>query len=309
MSTPISAMTSREFEFKIRTGMTVDDFCDEYGCSNEEFDARIRIIYTQERKRKEISRRLKSNEKLKSRKGQSKTKSTSPTPKAKRAAKPAPQAATDDEPKSIEASAEPTEPETTQPTEPEATQPTEPEATQPTELEVLMTKEGTLSGEICKLEVDHKEAWSEHRKVADSIRSIFKRVGELKAELKACVDDYEVKLGEARKYETEMAQKSADWRAKRAELDEIRARIAKLTAVSVFVYEDGNIEAEDCKLNFDGWETRYSELLESDNETLENLRKKDIRALAKIMSLTDKERTFEFIFDNPTLEEVYRIMK
>lgn len=301
MSTPISAMTSREFEFKIRTGMTVDDFCDEYGCSNEEFDARIRIIYTQERKRKEISRRLKSNEKLKSRKGQSKTKSTSPTPKAKRAAKPAPQAATDDEPKSIETSAEPTEPETTQPAEPEATQ--------PTELEVLMTKEKALSEEICKLEVDHKEAWSEHRKVADSIRSIFKQVEELKAKLKDCVDDYQVKLGEAHKYETEMTQKSADWRAKRAELDEIRARIAKLTAVSVFVYEDGNIEAEDCKLNFDGWETRYSELLESDNETLENLRKKDIRALAKIMSLTDKERTFEFIFDNPTLEEVYRIMK
>lgn len=299
MSTPIYAMTSREFEAKIRTGMTVGDFCAEYGCSDEEFDARIRVIYTQERKRKEISRKLKSNEKLKSR-----NKSTSPAPKAKRFAKPAPQAAADDEPKGIETSAEPAEP-----TEPETVKPTEPEATQPTELEVLMAKEEALSEEICQLEVDHKEAWNEHRKVADSIRSIFEHVEKLKAELKACVDDYQVKLGEARKYETEMTQKSADWRVKRAELDEVRARIAKLTAVSVFVYEDGNIEAEDCKLNFDGWETRYSELLESDNEALENLRKKDIRALAKIMSLADKERTFEFIFDNPTLEEVYRIMK
>jgi len=308
MTTPIYAMTSREFESKIRTGMTVDDFCAEYGCSDEEFDARIRVIYTQERKRKEISRKLKSNEKLKSRNGQSK-KSTSPTPKAERAAKPAPQAAADDEPKGIETSAEPTEPEAIKPTEPEAVKPTEPEATQPTELEVLMAKGEALSEEICMLEVDHKEAWNEHRKVADSIRSIFEHVEKLKAELKACVDDYQVKLGEARKYETEMAQKSADWRVKRAELDEVRARIAKLTAVSVFVYEDGSIEAEDCKLNFDGWETRYSELLESDNEALENLRKKDIRALAKIMSLADKERTFEFIFDNPALEEVYRIMK
>ena len=308
MSTPIYAMTSREFEAKIRTGMTVGDFCAEYGCSDEEFDARIRVIYTQERKRKEISRKLKSNEKLKSRNGQSK-KSTSPTPQAKRIAKPAPQAAADDEPKGIETSAERTEPEASKPAEPETIKPAEPETTQPTELEVLMAKEEALSEEICQLEVDHKEAWNEHRKVADSIRSIFEHVEKLKAELKACVDDYQVKLGEARKYETEMTQKSADWRVKRAELDEVRARIAKLTAVSVFVYEDGNIEAEDCKLNFDGWETRYSELLESDNEALENLRKKDIRALAKIMSLADEERTFEFIFDNPTLEEVYRTMK
>lgn len=299
MNALINQMTAREFEKQIRTGMTVDDFCVMYGCSKEEFDDRIHTIFPQERKRKDISRKLRGNEKIKGR--------TPVTPKAQSATG-APKKQTSAKPekgKRTESKKPETEPKTAPKTEPK----TEPEATKPTLLEIYKQKEESLSNEICRLESEHKEAWSEHRAVADNIRAITERVEQLKLELKHCVDEFEGQTTRARELEDQMDKCKEAWRPKRAELDQVRARIAELTTITVFVYDDGTIEAEDCKLSFDGWETRYDELLRSESDTLDNLRKKDLRTLAKLLSLDNSEHSFAFAFDNSELEEAFKVMK
>jgi hypothetical protein len=303
MNALINTMTSREFEKQIRTGMTVDDFCVIYGCSKEEFGDRIHTIYPQERKRKEISRKLKGNEKIKGRTPVApETQSATEAPKKQTSAKP-------EKGKRTESKKPETEPKTELKTEPKPEPKTEPEAPKPTLLEIYRQKEESLSNEICRLESEHKEAWNEHRAVADNIRAITERVEQLKLELKHCIDDYEGQMAKARELEDQMSECTEAWRPKRAELDQVRTRIAELTTITVFVYDDGTIEAEDCKLSFDGWETRYDELLRSESDTLDNLRKKDLRTLAKLLSLSNNEHTFAFAFDNSELEEVFKVMK
>lgn len=298
MNALINQVTDLELEKKISTGMTVDDFCVAYGCSEEEFNNHIHTIFPRERKRGDIFRKLNRNKNTKDKTPIApKTQSAAETPKKRASVKP-------EKGKRTESKKPKTEPETEPKTEPE----TEPEA-KPTLLEIYKQKEESLSNEICRLESEHKEAWSEHRAVADNIRAITERVEQLKLELKHCVDDYEGQATRARELEDQMNECKEAWKPKRAELDQVRARIAELTTITVFVYDDGTIEAEGCKLSFDGWETRYDELLRSESDILDNLRKKDLRTLAKLLSMNDSEHTFSLAFDSSELEEAFKVMK
>ena len=301
----LNSMTSRELQSRLKQGYTTEDFCVTYSCTQDEFFGFIEKIYSQPRKREEISRRLKSNAKAK-KTATSPAKSTRSTLAAAKAshvpAKTKPAAA----PKA-EAAPEESKVEVLEVLEAPAPEPAQSE---PTELETLQAREESLSAALIQLEVEHKDAWSKHNAVANTIRGISDRVEQLKAELGELVDEYESQLAVAREAEAVMANKSEEHRIKHAELETVRARIAELTAIKVFVYEDGTFEAENYNLYFDdSWETRYDELLKSDSELLEDLRKKDLRTLAKLMSLVSNGRTFDFAFDNATVEAAYYALK
>ena len=298
MTYSIASINARELMTKIKKGFNVSDFCAQYACTAEEFSDFINNTFQQEGKRKEISRKLRSNEKQKG--------APPATPRA--------QAARKAKAKSKEAAMpeEPAKPEETaaseEPAKPEETVASESNAApdERTELKKLREREEELSLEVAGIESSHKEAWTEHRAAADTIGVLEQKVEQLKHELEQITSDYESQLAIARAAEQSMNEASELWRTKRAELDEIRSSILALSTIKVYVYDTGEIEAEgEAELVFvNDSDAIYDRLLHDSSECLEDLRKKDLRVLSKLLALS-KEQRYAFAFESPALEKAY----
>ncbi len=301
MNICLSSLTSREFQSRLKSGYSVDDFCVMYSCTHDELNAFIERVYSQQRKRDEIARKLRGNAKQKGNKSQAATpaKTTRSALAAAKAGHVPTKSKPDESTPKVEATPEPE----TEVLEVATSEPAQPE---PTELEVLQAREESLSAEVYQIEVEHKDAWTAHNAVAGTIRGISDRVEQLKVELGQLVDKYEVELTKAREYEAVMSERSEAWKVKHAELEQVRTRITELTAIKAYVYESGEIEAEgDHEMSFDGSDNIYAQLLEDNSEFLEDLRKRDLRVLAKLLALSQREQRYEFAFDNPAVEAAF----
>ena len=93
-----------------------------------------------------------------------------------------------------------------------------------------------------------------------------------------------------------------------AKLEALRSEIRVRTIVSVFVYEE-TIEAEQdgnpFELKYGNWEKLYKDLIGKEiDELFDNLTFKQIRLLAKILSLSTDE-VYEISFESEEVEKVY----
>ena len=91
------------------------------------------------------------------------------------------------------------------------------------------------------------------------------------------------------------------------ELQELRTKIEKRMAVSLAVYDSGEIvilEGADFNMDDSGHAEVYSQLIVS--EECQELRLKDIKVMAKLLSIaSNSERKINLVCDRPEMEEAY----
>ena len=177
-------------------------------------------------------------------------------------------------------------------------------------LEALKIQEASLSDQIIDLENQHKELAGERRGYLMKLREIQQKVDEICRELENQQTAYEetAKLnnGVVRSMNT-VSKVRAE---KVAELATVRGEIAKLETTTIAVYEDCGIEIVEGKEiaidpEIDGLAHRLMEM-----EICENLTIKQIRTLAKIITISRSTASkVEFIFDNSSLEAAFLASK
>ncbi|MDO4752626.1 MAG: hypothetical protein Q4A36_00060 [Candidatus Saccharibacteria bacterium] len=177
-------------------------------------------------------------------------------------------------------------------------------------LEALKIQEASLSNQIIDLESQHKELAGQRRGYLLKLRKIQQKVDEICHELEEMQTAYEKMAVVNNDVVGQMNQISRDRAQKLAELTTVRAEIARLETTTIAVYEDCGVEIVEGKEiaidpEIDGLAHRLIEM-----EICENLTIKQIRTLAKIITISRSTASkVEFIFDNSSLEAAFLASK
>ena len=183
-------------------------------------------------------------------------------------------------------------------------------------LAALKSTESELSAQVIELESRHKQLASERKKCLSELREIQEKVNEFRAEIDRQQSVYKEVAVEANRIIRQMNGVSRDRADKQAELASVREQIAKLETTTIAVCNDGKFEVvEGAAISLDIDEDKLSELSHQliDNSICEELKAKQIKALARLMTIiTDNSsRKVEFIFDSDhaDLEKAYLALK
>ena len=186
--------------------------------------------------------------------------------------------------------------------------PEEVTTTEVDEVEELKKRESILSDEIIKLENTHKNLVEQLRGHRASMHKIKEGVQKLQQELEAKCKSFEEEANKANIVIAAMNDISADRRPKVEELASIREQISELTALTLCVYENGDIAPydKDIELDVTGSDEIYRDLLEQ--ELVETLRVKDVRTLARVIAIINNignSTKVNLLFDREELEAAY----
>lgn len=189
------------------------------------------------------------------------------------------------------------------------------EKTTQSSIEVLEDEEKVLSDLLCKKESERVRLISERnklKKVFISQRSIlFTLVRQLEDSQTIVNNSYQEYL------KTSSAIDNINDEISKAQktLESIREEIQELKKVSIFVYENGEIEIDNTDISLltdSAEETKlFNDLLH--NELVECLTVKQIRQLSRVIivvkSILDSGLKYELTFESSSLEEVYQQIK
>ena len=152
-------------------------------------------------------------------------------------------------------------------------------------VELAETKklESTQSRELMAIEAAYRSTVREHCDCLDEFRQIQTALEEIRNTfLDKCAEYEQVATRNnelVRKMQEEWEQKNQ----KAAELAATRERIATLTRVEVYIYRNGNIEAENVTLDDTGHDAEFQRLMMLDD--VAELRARDIRTLARFICI------------------------
>jgi len=155
------------------------------------------------------------------------------------------------------------------------------------ELEELQEYEETLSELICKYEIEYEQLRTLRKVELNELREIERKLRELQkqlTEIQKAGDEIIRKLNCNLK---DIRNKAADINGLKGDLEAIRADIYDMQTITIWVYEDGEIQIESSKeiVVPTGEEVFNSLLLEESNQ---DMTVKQIKQLAKVISLVNR---------------------
>ena len=281
--TNVQALTSRVLRIRIKENATPEELCSRYSCTEDELKARISKLYTHNKQAKEIWNNLVANRKI------------------NRKAEQPP----------VE---EPAQPEETSITEPTITPEETATEVSATTLEELLTKEKTLSDKVMAIEAERKRWIAEHLGCLNNLRSIEGELRGIEESLASCQARYDEAIEKANNIAAVVVDKiNPVLKSERAALEAVRREIEAKKTITLFVYEDGRIEAPDHP-NFvleevDSLELKKLKNELGDLEECQNLRVCDVLTLARLLIISKGIEHFELVFESAELERVFGLVR
>ena len=276
----LKQLTAKKIRVGAKNGMTMEDFCAKYNCSVEQFSAQVLNLYRGDMKAtSQIINHIEAN--------------------AKRA-----------KPKSVISRVD----------ESEMLELYEVSrlgiADAPNELERLRGREDALTQEIANLETLYGSLRKRHDDYLGQLAELETAYNKLREELITKGNKFDKLAGLINESKESIDDLIASWNQKSLALDEVREKIASLTVVRLEVTEDGKISAPgnaEFSFNEIGSDEWYRELIQ-DEDTIGNLRLRDVRVLARVLAIVENASTegypeVEVEFEVPELAEVYDSLK
>lgn len=282
----IGQLKAREVCEGIKNGYGVTHFCVKYDCTKQEFETRLKQLYSKSEKayKKKLSTLRANDEKLAKKAAKAKVSTTKNVESNIRE-----EVITTDE-----AAAETVE---------------ETVTIETATLEQLKTIEAELSDNLIQLESEHKEKARQHRGCIGTSRELKKELEDMKVQLQGIRRKYENVTTQDNNLIARMNAISAEHYDKTIEIQRVRERIRDLSKIIVFVYADGAVVTENMgvDLNDLGSDEIYRNLFEKDE--CGELRAREIKTLAKVLAISKHlPENSEIVFDNAEIEEVFRLL-
>lgn len=273
------SMSAKQLKIAIKNGYTTDDLAAKYKCTAEDVNQRIAQLYNQSNPKtiQEIHNDLETNRK----KSHHRKKAEAVTATSQ---------VVEDEIVSVSISGTEVAP-TTPPVK---------------TIEELYAEEKSLSDSLIFLEGEHKKFAEERTVIRRYLETLKEKIDQIESTLRELGEDYEQKMADANNYADEMNNLCTPIREKRAALESLRIEIEKRQTITVYVYEDGRIEAPD-NPEFIIDDTGYEELKERlhDREDCQDLRLRDIATLARLLVITRDVDRINLACDTSELEKAY----
>lgn len=266
---PISQMTAKALKLAIKNGSTPEDLQKKYECTEEELKNRISQLYNQGKSRvsQDLYAELEANRKKHHKKA---------------------------EIVSEEANAQPV-------AEEEAT-----DIVAVKTLEDLQKEEQILSDTLIELEGQHKALAERRRPYKKRLEELQKGIDEIRAKLEAYGQEFEECLKEANLLAVEMNNLCVPIREKRVALEKLRQEIEDRQTVTLYIYEDGRIEAPDNPeffIIYDGYQDLKADL--SEREECLDLKLRDITTLARLLIIAEDVEKILLACENEELEKAF----
>jgi hypothetical protein len=185
----------------------------------------------------------------------------------------------------------------------ESVVPTEPEKT---ELEMLSEEHDSLEREIMSME----QTWQQHRSRGIEIRNLLisekSNLERIRVQFLESMETCERLIKELETVKADAKQLYSGISESKAHLSELKDKIDELKKVTIFVLSSGEIEVEGREFICEAWEPLYKEFLSAENSDFDDLTRKEIKQLAKLLTYTaNLDVKVEVIFDSGKLEEVF----
>lgn len=270
----------KDIEMGLKRGVTTANFAAQYECSEEEFVAAIKRLFTR-RAAEDVIRRLKNNDKE--------------FDKAMRQLKKG-------KPSSVAmATVEKAE-------EANSAQQKTPELD---ELTIVQELAGKISEAICANETLHRNLLANRRGIYDNLRAAKAELAKIQEQIRQKQQHVESCFSKIDILNAQISDINAERAALKADLSELQLQIKELERVEILCLADGRIE---CSVAVPAdWRETF-ELLTSDEEAEDELKlikemaeeisMKQVKQLAKISalieSLKEQETGFKLVFDNET---------
>lgn len=168
-----------------------------------------------------------------------------------------------------------------------------------------------LHSALFENEVLLKRLSEDKAKKTEGMLAIQIELGEVKNRLQLLASDFENLVAKRESIQESIAQVNADNSFLWEELQAAELKLQDLMTVTIFVYSDGTIEAE----NFQEFEKYHvdADLNSYKSNQFEDLTVKQIRQLDFLQRITrvlnKDNRAFEIIFDSSELEDAWNIMQ
>ena len=277
----LKQLNAKKVRVGAKKGLTMDEFCEKYNCSVEQFSMRVAQLYGGDMKAvSQIINLIEKNSKrAKNRPGVDVVYVSDCTD------------STDFAEPAMESGAG-------------------------TELEKLKNTEENLETELARLEELYDVLAPKHDSYLEQLEDLKCDYEKLREQLIAKGQKFDKLANVINKSAEAMDKVVADWRAKSSELAIVTERLASLKKVRLSVTENGIISAignEEFPFNEMGSEEWYHELL-LDEDTVGELKLRDIRVLARVLAIVvnatrDGYPEIEVEFDTPSLADAYDELK
>ena len=273
-------MKAKSVMVGIKSGMTLEDFCRKYQCSSEDFDKRLRQIYSHDKRQLRSCVAMIEANRKKPRKKDTEKNTNVVT------AVTVTQSGTEEQSSGSKSRRD--------------------------VLADLAEKEKQLSRHVMDLESKFATLAGTHRSLRASLRKLGDRIDKLMEECRKYQDEFETCLSNNAKVEAQMKETSEEWKAERAVLAETRRQIEELSVVTLSVYASGEISTIDgsseVELDDSGWESAREELLVMDE--CQELRLKDIGTLARLLKIVEHlDCKVDVVCDSSELESVFQKLR
>lgn len=273
MPSRINTYSSKEVNLALKHHDTIADICTKYGCTEDEFQKQLTIIFRPQALQKVLAK-FRDNEKQRKRDNvRSKSRATKQLrSEAKRTA-----------------------------------EATNKDAAGPADVAQLRKQEKDCSAQIMDLERQHKELARHRRDHLRNLRALQDNLEQLKAQLTSYITEYQQIATKANDLTTRMNTISAKRRQSLKELDRVRQEILEQEVISIYFYSDGQIEPmsdSPFKPDDTGKDNIYQQLLV--NQLCNKLRLCDIQILTTAVAIANNTpRKIDAIFDNSELDDCF----
>ena len=268
----ISAMTAKTLKLAIKNGSTPEDLQSKYECSEEELKIRIGQLYSQGKSKvsKDLFAELEANRKKHHKR---------------------PEVVQEEHDNELVVEEE-----------------TDTIVIVKT-LEDLKREEKLLSDSLIDLEGQHTALAERRQPFRNRLKEIQKEIDDMAAKLESYNRDFEACLREANLLAEEMNKLCVPIREKRVALEELRQEIENRETVTLFIYEDGRIEADnpDFVLNDEGYQNLKAEL--NEREECLDLKLRDIATLARLLIIAKDAKKVALVCENEELEKAFNAIR
>ncbi|MGN1298149.1 MAG: hypothetical protein ACI4VH_07045 [Clostridia bacterium] len=179
-------------------------------------------------------------------------------------------------------------------------------------IDMLKEQERELSSVICSEEAEHVQLISKRASLKSQFQKQKAQLRELTHKIEAIRNDFEKTFSEWEKLGSDMHSLTESISNRKASLEVIRNEIILLQKISIFAYENGEIEFEnvgdfDTTTDSSSEAALFNKLIQ--NNVVESLTIKNIRQLAKLILIVEKlnaeHLSFELTFEDSTVQEVF----
>lgn len=281
----IKMLQTKKLNDCIKKGMTIEDFCEKYECSEEELSTQIGNLYSRNpSKAKEQISRIEANaKKARPKKAEPKVEEANETVTAE----------------AENATEESTAAEQTSDVKDVV-------SNQIAELKELELYEASLSKKVMDLEAKYESFAGPHRNCLAKLRGLRNEIARIKEEYDAKCEECDLIIQENNAYVEQMNIVSVELGENKAVLDETRLKIAGLDKLIMFVYSGGEIYINDSRVDesIELNEKLYKEL--RDKPECDELRQREIKVLTKMLTFAKSSTlTVEVTCENEDLEIAY----